>query len=272
MTEKEYRTHPAISRSELWVINESPEKFKYFKEHPQPPTPALLFGQYLHKLILQPETLDNEFAVAPKVDRRTTAGRDAFLAFADTAFGKTVVDADTARIAAEMRDALMANPIAAPLLTGERERAFFWTDEDTGEDCKCRVDVITALEDGRVAVIDYKTTKSANPNVFNNEIYRYGYHFQGGMYTDGVMNALELSERPAFIFIAQEKTPPYAVDVVEVTPDVMTAGVDKFRELIGIYHNCKETGYWYGYNGPFGDINEAYLPGYMTLGDKEDDE
>ena len=272
MTEKEYRTHPAISRSELWVINESPEKFKYFKENPPPPTPALLFGQYLHKLILQPETLDDEFVVMPRIDRRTSAGRATYDEFVERAFGKVLVTACEAEQAAEMRDALMANPIAAPLLTGERERAFFWTDEDTGEDCKCRVDVITALEDGRVAVIDYKTTKSANLNVFNNEIYRYGYQFQAGMYTEGVMHVLELAERPTFILIAQEKAAPYAVNVVEVTPDVMTAGVDKFRELIGIYHNCKETGYWYGYNGPFGDINEAYLPGYMTLGDKEDDE
>ena len=35
MTEKEYRSHPAISRSELWKIRESPEKFKYLKENPE---------------------------------------------------------------------------------------------------------------------------------------------------------------------------------------------------------------------------------------------
>ena len=32
MTEKEYRQHPAISRSELWHIRESPEKFKWYRE------------------------------------------------------------------------------------------------------------------------------------------------------------------------------------------------------------------------------------------------
>ena len=39
MTEKEYRRHPAISRSELWHIRESPEKFKWYREHPEQPSP-----------------------------------------------------------------------------------------------------------------------------------------------------------------------------------------------------------------------------------------
>ena len=55
MTEKEYREHPAISRSELWKLMESPQKFKWEKEHPETPTPALIFGQAFHKLVLQPE-------------------------------------------------------------------------------------------------------------------------------------------------------------------------------------------------------------------------
>ena len=71
MTEKEYRAHPAVSRSELWRIRESPEKFKYFKENPQEPTQALLLGQALHKLVLQPTDFYNDFAVAESFDRRT---------------------------------------------------------------------------------------------------------------------------------------------------------------------------------------------------------
>ena len=61
MTEKEYREHPAISRSELWKIRESPEIFKYYKENPEEPTPALIFGQAFHKLALQPESFFDEF-------------------------------------------------------------------------------------------------------------------------------------------------------------------------------------------------------------------
>ena len=71
MTEKEYRQHPAISRSELWHMHESPEKFKWYRDHPPEPTPSLLFGHVVHKLLLQPDTFDTEFAIAPELDRRT---------------------------------------------------------------------------------------------------------------------------------------------------------------------------------------------------------
>ena len=62
-----------------------------------------------------------------------------------------------------------------------------------------------------------------------------------------------------FVFIAQEKTAPYAINIVNVPEDVILTGYDVFRELIGIYHECKETGCWYGYNGAFNEPNEAYL-------------
>ena len=81
MTEQEYRQHPAVSRSELWNIHESPQKFNYYKEHPQEPTPALLFGQVFHKLALEPESFDQEFVVAPEVNRRTNAGKAAWAEF-----------------------------------------------------------------------------------------------------------------------------------------------------------------------------------------------
>ena len=81
MTEQEYRQHPAISRSELFKISESPEKFKYYREHPEEPTPALVFGQLFHAMALTPETVLEQFAVMPNVDRRTKAGKDEFAEF-----------------------------------------------------------------------------------------------------------------------------------------------------------------------------------------------
>ena len=109
MTEKEYRTHPAISRSELWKIRESPEKFKWYKENPPEPTPALIFGQLFHKLALQPEDVWNEFAVIPTVDRRTNAGKAEYAAFLEDSVGKTLVTADMAAQANDMCIALKKN-------------------------------------------------------------------------------------------------------------------------------------------------------------------
>lgn len=258
MTEREYRAQPGISRTELWKLKDSPEKFRWFQEHPEPPTPAQIFGAAVHKLLLEPDTFGAEFAVAPEFDRRTKSGRDAYSAFLAGSDGKSVITLADYQKAQEMVTAALRVPSVKKLLDGEREKPLYWTDELTGERCKCRVDCLS-YPDGKPTIVDYKTAVSAETHSFNRSIFRYGYHFQSGMYSDGVMSVLGLTERPDFVFIAQEKAAPYAVNIVNVPLDVMLVGEDKFRELIGTYHECRTTGYWYGYTGPFDVRNEAYL-------------
>ena len=270
MSERDYRSYPAISRSDLWRMNESAEKFKWFMDHPLAPTPALLFGQLVHKLVLQPSAFDDEFAVAPNIDKRTKAGKESYEAFLATVGDKTVVSLDDYNKALDMAIAVRKNPLADKLLTGTIEKPFFWTDPDTGEDCKCRVDCLTEV-DGEIYIVDYKSTGNAQTEIFSNkDVFRYGYHFQAAMYSEGVMRAMELDVRPRFVFIAQEKTAPYAVNVIAVPDDVMLAGIDKYRELIGRYHECKVMDYYPGYN-TMGEMNEVLLPGWMSLGVEEDE-
>ena len=270
MTEQEYNQHEGVRRSDLWKIRESPEKYLWAIEHPEEPTPALIFGAMVHKMLLEPLSFANEYAVAPNVDRRTKAGKEAWQAFTEQNSGKVIISADDFDQADAMVNRVMSHPIAQKLLGGRAELPLFWTDEDTTELCKVRLDMLKQTDDGEVFVVDYKTAASAETNRFNSKLFEFGYHLQAYMYTEAVRRCYELKERPRFIFIVQEKKPPYAVNCIEATEDVITAGMDVFRELIGILHQCKETGYWYGYNGAFDDINEAYLPGYMTMGDEDE--
>lgn len=279
MTEREYRQHPAISRSELWRMSESPAKFKWFKDHPPEPTPALTFGQVVHKLILQPETFEDDFAILTDVDRRTKVGKEAFDAFLNRLDGRTAIIQSDYEKAQEMASAVFQNRLAASILedrhdiailSSQHEVPFFWTDPDTGEQCKCRCDALTVIDD-RIVIVDYKTAGSAKTDVFNQSIYKYGYHLQAAMYSEGVMRAMDLEYRPEFWFVVQEKSAPYAVNVVTIPETVMQAGIDVYREYLGIYHQCRETDYWYGYNGPFDEPTEAYLPGWMQLGVEEDE-
>lgn len=272
MTEKEYRAHPAISRSELWRMHESPEKFKFYRDNPSPATPSLVFGQLVHKLLLQPDTFGDEFVVAPAVDRRTKSGKEAYEAFLQELGDRTAVSVDDYEKAQDMVTAAFKNPLVANLLNGEKEVPFFWTDPDTDVECKCRVDCIIGNEDGKYFIVDYKTAGNAKTDIFNNSLFRYGYHFQAAMYGSGVKAALDLDYMPDFLFIVQEKNPPYSVNVISVTPDVMLAGIDVYRELLGLYADCSATGFWYGYNGPMQEPNEAYLPGWMQLGVEGEDE
>jgi len=261
LTEKEYRAHPAISRSELWHMNESPEKFKYYRENPPEPTPALLFGQVVHKLMLQPETFDDDFAVAPDVDRRTKDGREAYNAFLMASDGKGIVTPDMYETAQSMAQRALQEPFVAKLLNGQKEVPFFWTDEDTGIDCKCRLDCLNEIGENLI-IVDYKSCTDASNDGFMRDAIKYGYHFQSAMYSEGVQR--NTGRKPLFVFIAQEKTEPYSINIFQADEAFVQYGRDIMREYLGIYKYCTETGDFYGFLGKSGIINTLSLPAWAA--------
>lgn len=258
MTEKEYRAHPAISRSELWKIKKSPEKFKFYKENPPEPTPALVFGQLFHAMALEQGTED--FAVAPNIDRHTKEGKAAYAEWLNVSEGKTVVTADMWDKAVEMCAALQENEFCRKLLSGKKEVPLFWTDEDTQESCKCRTDVLTEIE-GIPLVVDLKTTSDASTDGFIRDAVKFGYDFQAAMYLEGVKANTGVEH--GFVFIAIEKEPPYSINILQADTLFIKHGYDLFREYIGIYHDCKNTNNWYGYLGRFDAINALSLPPWL---------
>ena len=75
MNERDYNSAEGIRRSDLWKMEDSPEKFKYFLEHPAEQTPAMAFGSATHKFVLENHEFFNEYAVSLKVDKRTKEGK-----------------------------------------------------------------------------------------------------------------------------------------------------------------------------------------------------
>ena len=273
MTEKEYNEAPGVRRSDLWKISESPEKYQWAIHHPIEPTPAMVFGAACHMFILEPEEWNKHYAVAPNVDRRTKAGKEAWEQFVADCEGRSAVGMDDFDKMTAMEKALDNCKMAAALIHGEgqTEEPFFWTDQDTGEECKVKLDRLIKDDAGRYVVVDYKTAQSAQTDKFCHVAVKLGYHLQAAMYTEAVLRCKKLDYRPDFIFVVQEKDEPYSVNVIYVTADssFMLYGVDKFRELIGTLHQCKITDYWPGYLGAFNEANEAYLPGWVSLAEEE---
>lgn len=261
MTEHEYRSLEGVSRSELWKLRESPEKAKWAWEHPEPPTPALLFGQAVHKLLLEPDAFDEAFAVAPNIDRRTKDGKAADNAFCEALGDRAIITPEMYQTAVEMRNKAISAPFVAKLLQGEHEKPMFWVDDLTGETCKIRLDVLSEI-DGRPLVVDYKSAADASTDGFMRHTINYGYDFQAAMYSEGVEKVT--GQKPVFVFIAQEKTAPYAVNILQADDLFLKRGYEIYRELLGIYHECKESGVWYGYLGAYNIINNLALPGYLA--------
>lgn len=241
-----YEDMPGIRRSDLWKISKTPLHFRYEMDHPTEPTPAMVFGIAAHKMILEPDTFYQDFAITPVVDKRTKEGKAIWSDFCDYCNDNAldpITPEDYDRLQ-EMLFAVRENDTAKQLLIGPHERAFTWTDQMTGEKCKVKVDCLTEYN-GRKYIVDYKTTDSCEDGKFERACRKYGYKFQAGMYREGVFQTY--LEQYGFAFIAQEKTAPYAVRVYFCDDEFVNEGYDQFRTLLGIYHNCKETGNWYGY-------------------------
>ena len=263
MNEMEYNQAEGIRRSDLWKMEDSPEKFKWFLEHPIEQTPAMAFGSACHKFVLEQEDFWNEYAVAAKFDKRTKEGKEAWEIFQAENTGKEFISQDDYDVMDDMVKSILGCPLAKKLIfgKGESEVPYFWTDPDTGEKCKVKADRIVTYN-RRKHIVDYKTTMTADTFHFNSEIWKRGYFFQAGMYAEGWKIANKKKKLPGFLFVAQEKKPPYSVNVIEVSEEVMGAGIAKFHQLLDKYHECKVLDQWPGYmtgNVP----NDCFVPTWM---------
>lgn len=253
MLEPRYDDIPAVRRSDLWELRKSPAHYIYAVTHEKEQTAALAFGTAAHKYILEPDEFWKQYCLAPEVDRRTKDGKATWNQFIADLGDRSAISASDYATILEMHDAVMSNPTAAVLLkTGAHEIPIEWTDGQTGEQCKCRPDCLTEYN-GTKYIVDYKTTKSCEGNSFERSCRMYGYKLQAGMYTEGVFN--HTFERYKFAFVAQEKDPPYAARVYFCDDGFVDEGIEMFRDLIELYHECRISGSWPGYEDKevFGD-------------------
>lgn len=149
-------------------------------------------------------------------------------------------DDETARAMAKV---CLEHELAGALLAeGEAELSGWWVDEETGAQLRLRLDWITTIN-GRVVIVDYKTSKNAGRAAFGKAVGEFGYYLQQPFYVDGV-EALDISDDPDFVFITQCKTPPYEVTVARLDAEDVARGRDLNRKAIRTFAECRASGQW----------------------------
>lgn len=247
MSEKEYREHPGVNKSTLWEIRKSPAHYKWALENPGEDTPALRMGRLIHSLVLQPETVDEVYAVAPSgIDRRTKDGKEAWARFCETSEGKEIVTAEDWAEAKQI--AFSALSSAKDLLTGcVTEVPLFWDDPRTGIRCKCRVDAMKELDD-RFVMIDLKTTTDASSQSFARDAAKYGYAVQAAHYINGVTACgLNHGKPIEWWFVAVEKKGPYAVNLLKASEQFIDEGQFRLTGLMDKLDECMRVDEYPGY-------------------------
>ncbi len=262
---KEYHSSDAVSKSRLIQMSKTPMYYKWYIENPQEPTTDFIFGSAFHKLVLEPQDFDKEFAVIPNCDKRTKDGKQFYLDFIAKykESGQQIITQEQYDTICQMRDMVLKDKYAVALLNGTREQSMYWVDEFTDIECKCRPDCFKSLKD-HIIITDLKSCRSADMRSVEKDVIQYGYDLQTYMYCKGVSENLNIPmENIDFMFIFVTKTEPYMIHIVQANEFVKQRGENLFREYIGTLKYCRETDNWYGYMGQEGLPNELSLPSYL---------
>lgn len=249
-----YLSWDAASNSALGHMRQSPAHCFAAVHGPSNPTPAKELGTALHFAILEPELFSQRYVIAPKVDKRTTKGKEEWAAFLKANPGKLHLDADGWEVCKALRDAVNSHPDAGPIIRASKRKELsgVWDDPATGVRCKLRMD-LPCEKAGILA--DLKSTEDASPDVFVRSIEKYGYHRQGAHYLDGAAKLDLIFDQ--FVIIAFEKSPPYGVMVYQIEDEALEIGAKELAPLIRRYAECKRDNHWPGY--PIG-VHPISLP------------
>ena len=235
-TNEQYHADPAISASHLKAVMQSPYHYwSRFLDPKRPtvePTSAMRLGSLAHCAVLEPDELRKRYSTC--LPRNTKAGKEQAAELAAAGI-EAVTESDMA-LALSMSDAVRQHPYAAALLADGKAEQSFWADDTaTGQRCKCRPDWYQGT-----TIVDLKTCTDASPSGFARACAAFSYHVQAAHYLN-----VTFAER--FVFIAVEKTYPYAIGVYELDAAAMAAGAEQCRIGLQTISNCRAINEWPGY-------------------------
>lgn len=240
------RTLGVASKSALDEVHRSPAHYRAWVAGADKQTPAMVFGSLLHAYVLEPATCEKLYTIDREGDfgdcRKTEnkAARDAWRAATEHLAKVSAEDWEKCR---RMAESIQRHPIARSLLArAKTEVVMRWTDQETGLECKGRLD---GLVDRRF-ILDLKTTGDASPEAFVKTVAGYRYHVQDAFYSDG-FTALTGEAPRGFLFVAVEKTEPFVVATYQIDAQARERGRDLYRRDLATLKDCIETDEWPAY-------------------------
>jgi PDDEXK-like domain of unknown function (DUF3799) len=210
-----YDRIPALSCSALkkWLsLGEIPSEFQYWMKTrwDETPTEAFLIGSALDCRLLDGD-YEKRFAVAPKVDRRTNAGKAQWAAFEKANAGKTILTQEQGELVKNM---------SYSLLQSESLHGVFENCEKTAicvqlfdYPSKAELDFFNPRS---THILDLKSCRDVSPKWFTKAFLDFGYAEQASFYLS-IARAAGL-DKSIFDFIAVKKEPPWTVKVYSFAP------------------------------------------------------
>ena len=261
MPAADYHAHTALSKGKLWPMLKSPLHFRYnLTADSGPQTPAMRLGSICHKATLEPDTfqddyLVNDFSAPPQVNRRNKEGKAIYAewqanqnAWLAAHPGTELITVDEFATATEMARAVRNHPTLEHILddpAGMAELSIFWEDQDTGIECKARVDYWHPKLN---VAVDLKTAADASRGPFAAASARYGYHLQDAHYMAGLRQVFRLDHSSPMLFVVVENKPPHAIALYTFDDEARTHAENLRLRLMQQVDECASADEWPGYS------------------------
>lgn len=219
---KNYHDRDELSSSQIAAFLDDPIKFYHqhvVRDWPKDePTPAMRFGTAVHRMI--------ELGGWEHIVREIPAD---VLNADGHCKGRSWTDWKAANAAEQYLKPGERNPFAeimANLQANQRtsrwlnfpakskEVQHFWTDEQSGIECRGMFDVLDFEGFSQVVLVDWKTTTAVDPRGFQREICDRNYDIRLAFYRRGVM-AMS-GHVPDVVVIAIQNQPGYAIQPYEI--------------------------------------------------------
>ena len=273
------RSLDVANHTGLCMIGRSPAHFRYWVNNPQSDeeTKDLAFGRAFHCATLEPDVFAATYVVlppgappvptarqraarAPSIESRRAI--DWWDMFNAEHRGRTVITAADDDRVQGMGESIRnhSRAVAGLLVGGRREATLRWVDEETGLECKARLDNLEPSEFG----LDLKKTRDASPEAFARSIASYQYDQQAAHYCAGARAVFSALKH--FIFLACEDYPPYVCQPYFLDPMAEERGMNLRRRRMRVQAECLRTGVWPGYSQR---IEQISLPSYAYYGIEE---
>lgn len=244
LTNAEYRSVKAYSNSDLSLISKSPALIEWSRNAPSDGSDAVDLGTHLHCAVLELDEFIKNYVTMPDYGTSSAGKRSAEL-FEQNMGGsnKIILDANTHETVINMRESILAHPVARKLLTspGQSEVSIFG--EINGMKVKCRPDRIVdpSAFGGQRILVDLKKTADIDKFVYS--VRDFGYHRQAAFYSDIYFQLT--GHRPRFVFVVvgeKRSIGRYPVRVWELPQEVVEIGRMEYLEALEKAREYEEFG------------------------------
>jgi exodeoxyribonuclease VIII len=269
----EYAALPGVRSSCLTAAAESGLAYKHACDHPRT-SKAFAFGKLAHTEVLEPQNA--RYVVVPdfgplqfKANKAAWSKwwfQQSGIQFSrreeaeEWSAGREYVTHQDVVLAHGVADAVWKHTVAASTLDGgDTEITLQWTDDETGLECKARIDRLNR------SIVDLKTC--AKLTKFEDTVPRYWYDVQAAFYRRGV--AACLGKRLPVHMVAVQKTDPIDVGVFSISEQSLDRADSEVSRLLRRIADWTWHDEW---PGAFEEEREIIVPDYVRRGEEDEDD